>query len=186
MSSIPVISPTALDFLSSTGNSGHSLDLDNNNHRTISLAILDHSSSNPTFSIPNLLNSAESLQFCGLNAQVADTLYQKWAHDQETLSSGDLGYGDYIIVDARYYLHQMSKEHDAFVATDDYQAALTAMGINETTVERIMDPGFENVRMTASAYEWALDTLNLAWEFLEGLDGRLKQAKDGTELQNRG
>ncbi|KAF2708186.1 hypothetical protein K504DRAFT_534826 [Pleomassaria siparia CBS 279.74] len=145
--------------------------------RTVSMQTISSYSSDETIDVPDILNSVESLQFCGMSTETSNMLFQKWTLDQETLVPGNLGHGEEIISLAKYYVKQMSRKYNAYLENDDWNYALRKQGISETTIGRIMDPKFQYLRLSSSASEWALDTLSLSWEFLDGLDARVKRSK---------
>ncbi|KAF2449145.1 hypothetical protein P171DRAFT_186750 [Karstenula rhodostoma CBS 690.94] len=57
-------------------------------------------------------------------------------------------------------------------------------GIKDSTRRRIMDTRFDRLRLSQSAEFWALDTLDISWEFLDGLDRRLQKSKDESDLRS--
>jgi hypothetical protein len=180
MSATRVISEASLRFLLETGNPVNV----QNGYRSLSLSTISSYHSDDTIEVPDILNSSESLQFCGLQPEVAELLYQKWVEDDRTLGPEDLGYGQTVICLAEYYVEEMGRRGDALWEQDDWDEALTSQGINDATRTRIMDPNFKSLRLTGSASEWALDTLKLSWEFLEGLDARLKKSKRENDIRS--
>jgi hypothetical protein len=180
MSMTRVISEASLLFLRQCGNE---IDV-HSGYRTVSLQTISSASSDETVEVPDILNSSESLEFCGFTIEVANMLYDRWRADQEELQEGELGYGADIINLAREYISGMAGFHDAFNLTDDWESALDAQGMKETTRQRILDPEFEYIRLTASAKFWAMDTLNLSWEFLDGLDARVQRFREEKDLRS--
>jgi hypothetical protein len=180
MSTTRILSETSLRFLESAGNS---IDV-RGGFRVISLRSISSIESDETIEIPDILNSPESLQFCGLSIEASQRVFQKWSEDQQNTTPGQLGYGQDIIEVACQYISGMARTTDAFSASDDWNQALHTQGIKDATRLRIMDPEFRHLRLSASASEWALDTLNLAWEYLDGLDERLKREKKEKDLRS--
>jgi hypothetical protein len=129
------------------------------------------------------LNSSENLQFCGLDTQLADMLFQDWTRDNEQMGLGSFGYDRPVIALAREYIKGMSRagNGNALRASDDWVEALKRQGIEESTRNRILDPNFKNIRLSRSGAEWALDTLELSWEFLDSLDERVEKIKKECE-----
>lgn len=174
MTSTPVLSDTSLQFLQKAGN-------DITIHRgvrTIALRTISPHPSDDTIDIPDMLNSPESLEFCGLQIEVAHLLHQKWQHDEETLEPGTLGYGATLISLARHYIRAMADKKNALWEGDDWDDALKCMGIKESTRSRILDPDFKDLRLSRSAAEWALDTLERSWEYLDGLEAQIRKLRD--------
>jgi hypothetical protein len=182
MSSTRVISEGSLRFLMEVGNNINV----QRGFRTISLHTISSYHGDDTIEVPDVLNSSESLQFCGLDTQVADMLFQNWIRDNEQMGPGSLGYGRRVIALAREYIKGMSRagNGNALRESDDWVEALKRQGIKESTRNRILDPNFKNIRLSRSAAEWALDTLELSWEFLDGLDERVEKIKRERELRS--
>lgn len=180
MSSTRVLSEQSLHFLEKAGNS---ITL-HRGVRTISLQTISSYDSDDTIDVPDMLNSPESLEFCGLQTEVAKLLHQKWEHDEQTLEPYTLGYGATLISIARHYIRGMADRKNALWEQDDWDDALESMGINELTRSRILDPTFKDLRLSRSAAEWALDTLDRSWEYLDGLDARLKKLKEEKETRS--
>jgi len=180
MSSTRVISEASLRFLSEVGNSTNV----QKGYRTISLRTISSYDSNDTIEVPDFLNSSESLQFCGFETQIADLLYHNWTRDNEEIGPGSLGYGRPVVALAREYIKSMSRGGDAMREADDWEGALKKQGIKSSTRQRILDPNFKNIRLSRSASEWALDTLQLSWEFLDGLDSRVERVKKENEMRS--
>ncbi|KAL5455315.1 hypothetical protein PMIN06_004548 [Paraphaeosphaeria minitans] len=181
MSETRVISDSSLRFLASFG---ENLTI-HNNLRTISLSTITSVESDDTVEVPDTLNSVESLEFCGLNNNVAVVVYDRWRRDHESvLKPEQLGYGYPIISFAKDYVRDMASTRNAMQEGDDWDAALKHQGLKDATRRRIMDTRFEHLRKSQSAAFWALDTLDLSWEFLDGLDRRLQKSKDASELRS--
>ena len=176
-SSTRVISNTSLEFLEQIGNS---IEL-RGGYRTFSLQTVSSFHSDDTIEVPDVLNSTEALQFCGLQTNIADQLYQNWWAGSKPFGPGQ---GDSVIEYARSYIKAKSRARNGLRQSDDWDAALRFQGINEEVRRRILDPRFKNIRLTQSASEWALDTLNTAWEFLDGLDASLQKAKKRGDLRS--
>jgi hypothetical protein len=171
MSAVRVISETSLRFLLE---SGSPINLQNG-FRTISRQSISSYDSDDTIDIPDILNSSESLQFCGMQKEVADSLYQRWLEEQQNLQPGNFGYGDFVIEFAEVYVKDMARVEDALWEGDDWEKALKKQGMKESVRRGILDPHFNNLRLSRSASEWALDTLDIGWTYLTGLDTSLKK-----------
>jgi hypothetical protein len=91
-------------------------------------------------------------------------LFQDWTRDNEQMGLGSFGYDRPVIALAREYIKGMSRagNGNALRASDDWVEALKRQGIEESTRNRILDPNFKNIRLSRSAAEWALDTLELS------------------------
>jgi hypothetical protein len=65
----------------------------------------------------------------------------------------------------------------------NWRQALSKIGIAESLSDAILDPAFDNIRKSKSASHWVLETFRIAWEFLEGLDKRVR-SKDEIDRLN--
>ncbi|KAL2017247.1 hypothetical protein VTK56DRAFT_2406 [Thermocarpiscus australiensis] len=130
--------------------------------------------SEPTIiEIPEVLNSRETLEFCGLNAEVSGLIFDAWEQLQQT--PGELGYGDDIVTEAKHFVRKMAEQEDAWLPEHDWRRALAAMGANQRLCDAIMDSDADDLRKTQSASDWVLDTIDISWQFLEGLDERIRK-----------
>jgi len=183
MTSTRIISEDSLQILLEAGNS---IEV-KNGYRTISVSSISSTiKSDDTIEIPDLLNSVETLQFCGFEAEAAAKIYQGWKDFQDTRWPNSLGYEEEIIEMARDYILGQAETCDAFSSStlDDWDSALAAQGIADHMRARILDPQFEHIRLGACASEWALDTIMLSWEYLDGLDKRVKKSQDEKNLRS--
>ncbi|KAK3364287.1 hypothetical protein B0T25DRAFT_60868 [Lasiosphaeria hispida] len=130
-----------------------------------------------TVEIPEVLNSQETLEFCGLTPEVSSVIFDSWRRLQQ--NPGQLGSGNDIVIEAKHYVRKMAeREGDAWLPEHDWRRALTAMGVSQRLSDAILNTNYTHVRKTASASHWALDTIDLAWEFLEGLDKRIRKKQN--------
>ncbi|KAK3362357.1 hypothetical protein B0T25DRAFT_524099 [Lasiosphaeria hispida] len=126
--------------------------------------------------IPEVLNSQETLEFFGLQPDVAKIIFESWQELQQT--PGQLGYDDDIITSVVHYIKTMADVEDAWLPTHHWRQALIKMGINSDLTDAILDSNFDKIRKSKSASAWAIDTFRTSWEFLEGLDKRVRRKKD--------
>ncbi|KAK4147420.1 uncharacterized protein C8A04DRAFT_24670 [Dichotomopilus funicola] len=131
------------------------------------------SASDDVVEIPEVFNSQETLEFLGLRPEIADAIFETWHDLQQT--PGELGYGDDDIAHAEYYVKRMADIEDAWCLTHDWRQALFKMGVNSDLTDAILDSDFDEIRATKSASEWVIDTFQTSWQFLEGLDGRIRR-----------
>ncbi|KAH6618176.1 hypothetical protein B0J18DRAFT_493093 [Chaetomium sp. MPI-SDFR-AT-0129] len=131
------------------------------------------SASDDVVEIPEVFNSQETLEFLGLRPEIANAIFEAWHDLQQT--PGELGYGDDIITHAEYYVKRMADIEDAWCPTHDWRQALFKMGVNSDLTDAILDSDFNEIRATKSASEWVIDTFQSSWQFLEGLDGRVRR-----------
>lgn len=145
--------------------------------RTISKSSFSSFDSDETIEIPDEINSAESPQFCGFDKNVANDIYRNWRGRAATSQPGDLGYGEDLNIDALHYIRAKARENDALDSHHDWDGALRNVGMAAVTRARILSDKFTTLRLTTSASEWALDTVEIAWEFLLALDNKIKKKK---------
>ncbi|KAK5653217.1 hypothetical protein OQA88_9116 [Cercophora sp. LCS_1] len=123
--------------------------------------------------IPEVLNSRETLEFCGFIPEVAAMIFESWERQQ---IPGELGYGNDVIVEARYFVYKRAQNKgDASTREHNWRRALTDMGITQRLSDAILNSRFDVIRQKGPASYWALDSINIAWEFLEGLDKRIRK-----------
>lgn len=132
--------------------------------------------SNDIVEIPEVFISQETLEFLGLQPEVAQAIFESWHALQQTPE--ELGYGEDIITSAEYYVKRMADIEDAWRFSRDSREALFIMGVNNNLIDAILDSDFDDIRATKSACEWVIDTFRTSWEFLEGLGGRIRRKKD--------
>lgn len=122
-----------------------------------------------------MLNSQETLEFFGFQPDAANMIFESWEELQQT--PGQLGYGEDIITSAEHYITHMADVEDAWLPTHNWRQALIKMGINSNLTDAILDNNFDKIRKSASASAWVIDTFRTSWEFLEGLDKRVRRKK---------
>ncbi|KAJ4303265.1 hypothetical protein N0V90_002158 [Kalmusia sp. IMI 367209] len=137
-----------------------------------------------TIEVPDILNSPESLKFCGMSDEAATEIFDRWSENNEKLQPGQMGFGQNVIELARSFISFKARNSNAFTEGDDWDGALRSQGIKIATRVRILDPNFKILRLSASASEWALDTLNSSWEFLDGLDERVQNKKKEKDVRS--
>ena len=156
-----------------------------NGYRNISVGSYASFDSDETIVIPEKINSVESLVFCGLDLNIATMLYNAYQQRRLDSVSDGLDYSDDIIEDVKYYVRRMAERvGDASKADENWLKSLTDMGISHETACRIVNPDFLDIRLRATAMEWALDTINLGWEFLLALDNKIRSKLLAVDRRN--
>lgn len=122
---------------------------------------------------PRVSNSQETLIFFGFQPDVAKTIFESWQQLQQT--PDELGYGDDIITSAEYYIEIMADVEDAWLPTHNWRQALAKMGLNRQLADAILDSDFDEIRKSQSASAWVRDSFRISWEFLQGLDRRVRR-----------
>ncbi|KAI9830171.1 MAG: hypothetical protein M1819_005848 [Sarea resinae] len=170
-----VISEGSLQLLLAAGEAGEV----NSGFRAVSRASFGSGSSTETVQVPEHLMSASALVFCGFDATVADQIFNKWVENEENYDEETQFEPEDLITLARHYVKTVSRTTEAWLPDPihSWDGVLQAQGISENTRARILHPDYRELRLTGTASYWALDTIDLCWEFLEDLDGRIIQKK---------
>lgn len=69
----------------------------------------------------------------------------------------------------------MGVENGVYDASEGCEACWRGLGVNEKRRAAILLPRFEDVRYTAAAKFWVVDSLRMNFEALELLDERMKE-----------
>ncbi|KAK0644127.1 hypothetical protein B0T16DRAFT_392530 [Cercophora newfieldiana] len=125
--------------------------------------------------IPEVLNSQETLEFFGFQADVAKTIFESWQELQQT--PGQLGHGESVVTTAKHYITRMADVEDAWLPTHNWRQALTKMGINTDLTDAILDGNFDSIRKSKSASAWVFHYFGASntrgWEILRNNHARL-------------
>lgn len=127
------------------------------------------SSPEQVITVPEDLNSLEFLLFVGFDKTIARTIWRVWQQRGER--------PHWVIDYARHYIREQGREFDAAGQDGDWDGALRNMGLSADLRRRILNPAFDQIRLLQSAREWALDSINLAMDFLQSLEGRLQRKR---------
>jgi hypothetical protein len=65
-----------------------------------------------------------------------------------------------------------------WLPSHNWRQALSELGINRQLTDAILDSNFDEIRKSKSASAWVIDTFRISWEFLQGLDKRVRRKKD--------
>lgn len=107
--------------------------------RTISLRSISPANSDETIEVPHVLNSIQSLLFCGFSHGAATQIYNQWTLMERDLTPHDLGYGQHFVELARDYISHRAGIRNAFVEGDDWVGALQFMGVKSETRNAIIN-----------------------------------------------
>ncbi|KAJ9642008.1 hypothetical protein H2199_005223 [Coniosporium tulheliwenetii] len=116
---------------------------------------------------------------CSFNYYGSLEEFEHWVLLQSSEHEGNSAHGDTILVVARRYVKDLAETKDAWDPEHDWDAALRDMGLKKETRDGIMTLEFRDLRLTASASEWAIDTVELGFEFLEGLERETSEEEKG-------
>lgn len=108
---------------------------------------------------PADLHSRETLIYLGLSEMTASEIHKAWVH----LDSED--YDDFCTF-AKNYLGERAKDIDTGAPDIDWTPVLRRIGAGDKLIAAITKPGFDDVRLTKSAFEWVKEAMDMRWEFL--------------------
>ncbi|MCJ1319341.1 hypothetical protein MMC15_004677 [Xylographa vitiligo] len=123
------------------------------------LSLLDELSLEEGVTIPEVLFSEQTYQYCGFTLAVAGQL---WSRFQENIGkfpeSDDPSHRNYFLSFAFARINRITKPSS--FNDEEWVKALQEMGLNSTTQNVIMLENFSNIRRTESAAFWAQDTVD--------------------------
>src|SRR5205809_6879879 len=106
--------------------------------------------------------------YMGFNSDRAAILWDRYTAVVDEAFDGD--FFDYV----RWHIEQIDVP-DATTSTDDWDACMRAMGINEKLRTAILLPEFRDIRITATCKYWVLDAVETCYGSLEDMDNRLRR-----------
>lgn len=109
--------------------------------------------------VPADLYSRETLIHLGLSETTAENIYKAWVH----LNSED--FGD-ICNFAKNWLEERARDIDTGAAEVDWAPVLRSIGAGEKLIAGITTAGYDDVRLTKSAFEWVKEAMDMRWESL--------------------
>jgi hypothetical protein len=148
-----------------------------NNRRAVSntsYISADSLDSQATVEIPDKLESVETLRFLEFTLFTANLIFSKFADSKST--DPDRAH---ILHSAKDHIRSISG--DAIDCNDDaaWISMMQRIGLSSNYQSRIMDTDFSAMRRMASAKEWALEMVELRYEFLLQLDAVIKAPSRG-------
>ncbi|KAI9769594.1 MAG: hypothetical protein M1839_003633 [Geoglossum umbratile] len=120
--------------------------------------------------IPAVLHSIETYMYIGFTNDRAKILWDRYVTVIDEAFDGD--FFDYV----RWHFEQVNVP-DATTSTDDWNACMIAMGVNEKLRMAILLPEFDDIRFTATCKYWVLDAMEICYCALEGMDDRLRMER---------
>lgn len=120
--------------------------------------------------IPIYLHSLQSLRFVGFKKSAAEVILQNYR--SAFLEVGHVPFDLYDFM--RGFIEGNSKE-DAYRAGHDWDGFLKSRGIRKRVRMGILNPEYDDIRLTKSAKDWALETIEDGWIFLTGMDKTVKR-----------
>ncbi|KAB8664804.1 hypothetical protein FH972_026231 [Carpinus fangiana] len=123
---------------------------------------------------PVRLISMEALQFVGFRVEAAESIWHDWIQCPDEAKGG--------LYDLMWFGKQHIREtrRNAFDRAEDWASVLGAYGLKDEFITAVLNPDFEEIRLTQSCQFWAFDTIDLRFRSL----GQLKR-KSQYRLQQR-
>ncbi|OCK90250.1 uncharacterized protein K441DRAFT_666276 [Cenococcum geophilum 1.58] len=116
--------------------------------------------------IPAVLHSIETYMYMGFTSEQAAILWDRYVTAVDEAFDGD--FFDYV----RWHIEEVDVP-DATTSTDDWDACMRAMGINQKLRRTILLPKFDDIRFTATCKYWVLDAMEICYGALKDMDRRL-------------
>lgn len=119
----------------------------------------EHDGRDAPVQIPADLHSQQTLLFLGLSEITALNIYQAWIrHDSEDLFD--------FCTFTKEWLEVRAVDIDVGDAEIDWVPVLRRIGAGEALIAAITKAGFDEVRLTKSAFEWVKEAIDMRWEYL--------------------
>lgn len=151
----------------------------NRGWRSISLRSYQSSSSEGSVTIPEDFESDECLIYLGFKKHAAaDIMRQYFAAKAKLASTVGFDYGELVNLATSY----VERAEDAWLPEHDWDSALKNMGMRKEVRVAILNPKFENLRLTGTAQSCAIDTIELRWDFLNSLDQAIARKAERLDL----
>jgi hypothetical protein len=168
VSSGRVFSEEALVILRSRGDNPQLV----NNRRAVSntsYISADSLDSQATVEIPDILESVETLQFLEFNLSTANFIFRNFTDIKFT----DPGRA-HILHSAKDHIRSTSGDALDHDSDAEWISVMQRIGLSSNYQSRIMHAELSDMRRMASAKEWALEMVELRYEFLLQLDAVIK------------
>jgi hypothetical protein len=120
-----------------------------------------------TSTVPETLESVESLEYVGFTTNMAETIYNRYQNSPKDVPWAFLEFALAVIEDPQI--------EDAESSQDDWFACMTMIGLDEDFQRAIMLEEFADLRYTATCKFWVRDTMEMRWRFLENLKYLLRE-----------
>ncbi|KAI9808443.1 MAG: hypothetical protein M1826_004153 [Phylliscum demangeonii] len=117
--------------------------------------------------LPANLISRETVEFLGYDSSTAEALWDRF----RTQPANDDMEVDLLELALCRIEHW---PRDATCESDDWDALMTEMGINDQLRQAIMFTQYTEIRYTASCHYWLMEAMNVKWHALEALDDELR------------
>ncbi|KAI9829830.1 MAG: hypothetical protein M1826_005407 [Phylliscum demangeonii] len=117
--------------------------------------------------LPANLISRETYEFLGYDSSTAEALWHRfWTQPADDDMEVDLL--ELALCRIEYWPREATCE------SDDWDALMMEMGINDQLRHAIMLPEYTEIRYTASCHYWLMEAMNVKWHALEALADELR------------
>lgn len=142
-------------------------------HKRIRRAAISSSSDESTWEqpidIPLKLYSTESLQFVGFKRSAAQEMMERFHY--ALIEHSNMGSDFFFFMKA--FLEESTQ--DASGVDSDWDAVLKQMGIKREIRAGILNADYDHLRLSKTARDWAIETVEDGWIFLTGVDTAVKR-----------
>jgi hypothetical protein len=142
-------------------------------HRRLRRAAVSSSSDESTWDelidIPIYLHSLQSLRFVGFKKAAAEVILERYHSALIRHANIPMEFYDFMTG----FLE--GRPENAYRADHDWDKVLKDLGIRERVRMGILNPDYDHLRLTKSAKDWALITIEDGWIFLTGMDKAVKR-----------
>ncbi|KAK4894916.1 hypothetical protein LTR27_007038 [Elasticomyces elasticus] len=128
----------------------------------------DNSSLDNSIEIPDHFSSPEGLQFCGLTVKASQEIYNRFLSSDNTFQTE-------LDTFALGYIEAKAAEKNAILVSDDWDGALTHMGITRRKRDALLKDEHKEFRMLGTAETWAKEIVKDMYEWLLNLDNAITE-----------
>lgn len=126
------------------------------------------------FEVPASLRSVESYVFMGYTEETARVIWQQYLKGSTILTEDPECPLEFGFLECALRHVEDALAENASSVSDDWEACMTSLGINETLKKAILTQEFTDIRYTATCKFWIAEALELSYDALRCLDDRLR------------
>jgi hypothetical protein len=136
---------------------------------------------NPSFIIPEYIESVETLEFIGWEEEKAADIWARWEIVKQT-ESNEATFQQHFLEYALSAVPDLKHED----RQEDWQAEMLNWGVNAELRSAIMDEAYASIRLTESVEYWVKDTMEIRYLSLERLqrDSQMRVQTSATSTSN--
>lgn len=107
--------------------------------------------------IPDEIESKQTLVFMGMSDRAAEATFQRFQLARTNMPDEEL---------LGFAKGTVRRGNDAVDDDDNWDDAMTSMGVGVELRRRILNPKYDEIRKTQTAMHWVLETMTDLWDFL--------------------